>query len=81
MTIEAMVGWWSIMKEAQKDIRENGMTQIAEKTGWQAVSPAVAIFEKAWNKLKDFTDRYGFNLISKDKVTVPKKSSKDPVFK
>ena len=70
MTIESMAGWWSIMKKSQEDIRKNGMLQIAE-TGWQAASPSVGIFEKAWNKLKDFTDRYGFNLISKDKISAP----------
>ena len=71
MTIESMAGWWAIMKKAQKDIRDNGYVQVAERTGWQNVSPAVQIFEKAWNKLKDFSDRYGFNLLSKDKINVP----------
>ena len=70
MTIESMAGWWAIMKESQKDIRDNGMIQVAS-TGYKMPSPAVAIFEKAWNKLKDFTDRYGFNLISKDKISAP----------
>ena len=75
MTIESMAGWWSIMKESQKDIRENGMVQVAE-SGWRNPSPSIAIFEKAWNKLKDFSDRYGFNLISKDKISAP--APKDP---
>ena len=68
MTIESMAGWWSIMKESQTAIREHGTVQVAE-TGWQAVSPSVSIYEKTWNKLKDFSDRYGFNLISKDKIS------------
>jgi phage terminase small subunit len=70
MTIESMAGWWSIMKKSQKSIRDEGMIQTAE-SGWQQVTPAVNIFEKAWNKLKDFSDRYGFNLLSKDKITAP----------
>lgn len=73
MTIRSMAGWWSIMTESQKDIRDNGMIQRAS-TGWQSVSPSVLMFEKAWNKLKDFSDRYGFNLVSKDKITAPEKS-------
>lgn len=76
MTIESMAGWWSIMKKSQKDIRDNGMIQTAE-SGWKQVTPAVNIFEKAWNKLKDFSDRYGFNLVSKDKITAaPKRDEK-----
>ena len=76
MTIESMAGWWSIMKESQKDIRDNGMVQVAA-TGWRMPSPSIAIFEKAWNKLKDFSDRYGFNLISKDKISAPQKKSNE----
>jgi P27 family predicted phage terminase small subunit len=72
MTIESMAGWWSIMKKSQKSIRDEGMIQTA-KSGWKQVTPAVNIFEKAWNKLKDFSDRYGFNLISKDKISAPVK--------
>ena len=70
MTIQGMAGWWAIMKESQKVIRKDGFVQTAS-TGYQNVSPAVVTFEKAWNKLKDFTDRYGFNLLSKDKITAP----------
>ena len=72
MTIRSMAGWWSIMIEAQKDIRENGMIQVAN-SGYKVMSPSVSIFEKAWNKLKDFSDRYGFNLVSKDKISAPPK--------
>lgn len=71
MTIEIMAGWWAIMKASQTDIRENGMVQISEKTGWRNPSPSIAIFEKAWRILNNFTDRYGFNLISKDKISAP----------
>ena len=70
MTIRSMAGWWAIMQESQKDIRDNGMVQVAN-SGFRMVSPSVAIFEKAWNKLKDFSDRYGLNLISKDKISAP----------
>ena len=77
MTIESMAGWWSIMKESQKDIRDNGMVQVAERTGWRNPSPSIQIFEKAWNKLKDFSDRYGFNLLSKDKISAPVKKGND----
>lgn len=70
MTIQSMAGWWYIMKESQSDIRNNGMIQTAQ-SGYKQFSPSVAVFEKAWNKLKDFSDRYGFNLISKDKISQP----------
>jgi P27 family predicted phage terminase small subunit len=73
MTIESMAGWWFIMKESQRDIRKNGIVQVAS-TGYKNVSPLVVSFEKAWNKLKDFSDRYGFNLLSKDKISAPPKN-------
>ena len=71
MTIESMAGWWSILKEAQDKIRNDGGAYQVAKTGWEGMSAAITIYEKAWNKLKDFTDRYGFNLLSKDKIQVP----------
>lgn len=81
MTIESMAGWWSILKESQKDIRDNGMIQEAA-TGWKGITPSVAAFEKAWNKLKDFSDRYGFNLLSRDKISSPPpKDDKSEVLK
>lgn len=76
MTIESMAGWWSIMKQSQKDIRDNGTLQVAQ-SGYKQFSPSVAVFEKAWNKLKDFSDRYGFNLLSKDKISAPKNRSNE----
>ena len=76
MTIEGMAGWWSIMKESQKVIRKSGFVQVAS-TGYENVSPSVVTFEKAWNKLKDFTDRNGFNLLSKDKISAPVKKGND----
>lgn len=70
MTIQSMAGWWFIMIDSQRDIRKNGIVQTAS-TGYKNVSPSVVSFEKAWNKLKDFSDRYGFNLLSKDKISQP----------
>ena len=73
-TIEAMAGWWYIMTESQRDIRDNGMIQIAN-SGYRVISPSVSNFEKAWNKLKDFTDRFGTNPLSKEKIPQPQVKS------
>ena len=74
VTIESMAGWWYIMRMAQDDIRNNGLYQIA-KTGWIGIAPSISAFKEAWAKLKDFTDRYGWSPLSKDKIIMPKKQS------
>lgn len=65
--------WWARFKEAAAEIEENGAT-VKAKTGWEQVSAWFTITEKAQKYLKEFEDRYGFNLTASQKISAPVKN-------
>ena len=75
MQIEINALWWHVYKENRKKVIDNSV-QVTS-TGWQQITGSLTAVEKACKMLQSFSDRYGLNLISKDKIAAPVKKEND----
>lgn len=75
MQIEMNALWWHVYKENRQLVIDRSV-QITS-TGWQQITGAVTAVEKACKILQSFSDRYGLNLISKDKIAAPMKKENE----
>jgi len=73
MQIEMNAMWWHVYMENRQMVCEKSV-QTSEK-GWAQISGHLTAVEKACKMLQSFSDRYGLNLVSKDKVQQPKVKS------
>lgn len=77
--IERAAFWYGEFKKAQRDINENGTFEIS-KTGWKQISASISIVEKATKMMNEFEGKYGFNLISSQKIEMPEPEEEDDLM-
>lgn len=68
--IERAAFWYSLFKDAQREIELEGYYQESE-TGWRQIKPSVQIIEKATKYLNEFDGKYGLNLVAGQKIEIP----------
>jgi phage terminase small subunit len=75
MQIEMHAMWWHVYCDNRREVCDKSV-QTTEK-GWKQISGNLTAVEKACKMLQSFGDRYGLNLISKDKISQPKVKSSE----
>lgn len=78
--IERAAFWYEQFKVAQRDVNENGMFEVSEKSGWRQISPLVSVAEKATKFLNEFDGKYGLNLVSGQKIEIPENDEGEPEY-
>jgi len=69
--IELAASWYSIYKQAQRNIKESWYTQTAPNGGWKQMGPDITALEKATKALTNFYTRYGLDLVSSQRIAIP----------
>ena len=77
--IEIAATWYSVMKVAQRDLRDGNVVQTAQ-SGYSNISAFISVLEKATANLHRFADKYGLNLISVSKVKTQTKKKANPLL-
>ena len=69
-SIEMAAFWWWEFVENRKKIRKEGSVQVT-KTGYSQTTGYHSAMKDAYKNLVDFENRYGLNLVSAQKISVP----------
>ena len=69
MQVEMNAMWWHVYRTNRAEVC-NRSVQTTDN-GWKQISGSLTAVEKACKQLQSFSDRYGLNLISKDKISAP----------
>lgn len=67
--------YYAIFIRAGKIIRDSGYSQVAS-SGYTSITAHLTALTKAQKELKEFESKYGFNLVSSQKISMPKKKNK-----
>ena len=77
--IEMAAMWYRQFVEARKKIREGEGIYVA-KSGYSQVSGWHTQMEKAYKNLTDFHGKYGLDLVSSQKISMPPRNKEDTDF-
>ena len=71
--------WYAIFDEASKSVFEDGGEQDTS-TGYKAATPAFTRMVQAQKYLNEFQNKYGFNLASRQRISMPTQKPENELF-
>ncbi len=71
--------WYGYMVQAVNQMAEDKYYQET-KTGYTAINSHLTTYEKAHKYLSDFENKYGFNLVSSQRLSMPDKKRESEYF-
>lgn len=72
--------WWSILVDAVRILKRDGLTFKMENTGYIQQRPEVAIAQKAAMLCKGFLTEFGLTPASRSRIAVPAREKADPLM-
>jgi len=81
--LESAAKCYAIIKESEKLMRTQGLTQTFERTGAVQVSPAYAIWRNAANDFERYAKHFGLSPKARKDLEIAEKEvkKKDPLAK
>jgi len=71
---------YSMMREAYDDLKENGSMQVT-RSGYTQKTAAFTVYSDANKILSDFSNRYGLNVVSRERITMSEPDNEDDLDK
>ena len=75
--IQKKVVWFRLHDEAMEMINKEGYYQTSDKSGWSQVNGHVQMLERCEKQIDTFCSKYGFTLVDRQKIDIPKPKSDD----
>jgi len=68
--------WWGLYVRAMEEIDKDNLMNVGQNKYCQ-INGWVTLLEKASNHLDSFCNKYGFNLVSREKIAMPEHNDGD----
>ena len=78
-SLEMAASWYALFIIARNEVRSNGAVQVTQ-SGYTQITGSFTTMDKTYKNLVDFENRYGFNLVSSQKISMPAREKGNKYF-